>query len=134
MPRQSLAPPKVMLSPTVCHHLFYALAGKQIRKEGMIVTAYGNCFRYEASNMVSLERLWNFTMREIIFVGEETFVKKGLDSVRGGLRKIFSDLGLAYKIETASDPFFIGSFKNQTAYQNALELKFEVRALLQFRL
>ena len=83
--------------------------------------------------MVSLERLWNFTMREIIFVGSEKYVKDGLDHVRRKLRTVLADLQLAYKIETASDPFFIGTHKNQTAYQNALELKFELRALLPFK-
>ena len=132
-PKESYSSPKAMLTPTVCHHLFYALADKVISSDGLIVTAYGNCFRYESTNMVSLERLWNFTMREIIFVGYEKYVKEGLDLVRRKLRSVLSDLKLAYKIETATDPFFIGTHKNQTAYQNALELKFEVRALLPFK-
>ena len=132
-PKESYSSPKAMLTPTVCHHLFYALANKAIPSDGLTVTAYGNCFRYESTNMVSLERLWNFTMREIIFVGSEKYVKDGLDHVRRKLRTVLADLQLAYKIETASDPFFIGTHKNQTAYQNALELKFELRALLPFK-
>jgi len=132
-PDHSMAAPGAMLTPTVCHHLYYALADQTIPMDGMTVTAYGHCFRYESSNMISLERLWNFTMREIIFVGPESFVKQGLEKVRKKAAPIFADLGLAYRIENASDPFFIGTFTNQTAYQNALELKFEIRALLPFK-
>jgi seryl-tRNA synthetase len=122
-----------MLSPTVCHHLYLALAGETLPSGGLTATAECHCFRYESSNMVSLERLWNFTMREIVFVGEPDFVADGLDEVRRLAQPIFADLGLAYSIETASDPFFVDTFRDQTSFQNAYLLKFEIRALLPFK-
>ena len=124
---------QAMLSPTVCHHLYLTLADLQIPEGGIVATASGHCFRYESINMVSLERVWNFTMREIIFVGEEEFVSDRLDEVRNAMSPLMEDFGLAYRIENANDPFFIGNFRDQAAYQNAFNLKYEVRAVLPFK-
>jgi len=124
---------QAMLSPTVCHHLYMTLAGSTLPEEGIVATAYGNCFRYESSNMASLERLWNFSMREIIFVGDGDFVQEGLDRARGHMNAILDEMGLAYRIETATDPFFIGNYRDQSAYQSAFELKFEVRMALPYK-
>lgn len=124
---------QAMLSPTVCHHLYMALADSTVPDDGIIATAFGNCFRYESSNMASLERLWNFSMREIIFVGTGDFVQDGLDRAQVAMNKILDEMDLAYLIETANDPFFIGSYRDQAAYQSAFELKFEVRMALPYK-
>lgn len=124
------ARPTAMLSPTVCHHLYNTLAGTRIIPEGLVATAFGNCFRFEARNMASLERIWNFTMREIIFVGDDDFVEQGLTRVRSAFGNVLAELDLSYSVMTANDPFFIGTFRDQAAYQAAFELKYEVRALL----
>ena len=83
--------------------------------------------------MVSLERLWNFTMREIIFVGTEDHVRTKLDEARDRIRPIFDEMELSYSVMTANDPFFIGTFRDQAAYQAAFELKYEIRALLPYK-
>ncbi|MHA1598067.1 MAG: hypothetical protein ACTSV1_05030 [Alphaproteobacteria bacterium] len=129
----SFGAPDAMLSPTVCHHLYMSLTDSVLGEDGLIATAEGNCFRYESTNMASLERLWNFTMREIIFVGSADFVGEGLASTRDVMRKTLDDMALAYKVESATDPFFIGNYRDQAAYQSAFELKYEVRALLPFK-
>ena len=129
----SFAAPDAMLSPTVCHHLYLSLTDSVLHEEGLIATAEGNCFRYESTNMESLERLWNFTMREIIFVGSENFVIGGIKKTRDKLRQTLDDMALAYKVESATDPFFIGNYRDQAAYQSAFELKYEVRASLPFK-
>jgi seryl-tRNA synthetase len=122
-----------MLSPTVCHHLYYFLSGKKVPNDGIAATACGHCFRYESSNMVSLERLWNFTMREIIFVGSEEFVRGRLADLQVSVRAILEKFQLSHKLMTANDPFFVGTFRDQVAYQAAFELKYEVQAALPFK-
>ncbi len=123
---------QAMLSPAVCYHLYFALADKPLLNDQLVATAVGNCFRYESSNLVSLERLWNFTMREIIFVGSREFVLENRETARKRMEEKFARLGLAYRVETANDPFFVGEFK-QAAFQNAFQLKFEIRASLPFK-
>ena len=131
--RSVFAPPTALLSPTVCHHVYFGLENSVIDQRGFIATACGSCFRYEASNMVSLERLWNFTMREIVFVGDEDFVSDNLTKARTVARSLFDDLDLTFRVETANDPFFIGTYRDQAAYQAAFELKYEIRAALPYK-
>jgi hypothetical protein len=122
-----------MLSPTVCHHLYATLENKRIDAPGLVATAHGHCFRFEASNMYALERAWNFTMREIILVGEEDFVATQLERIRAAVAPILAELDLTYSVETANDPFFIDTFRDQAAYQAAFELKHEIRADIPYR-
>jgi seryl-tRNA synthetase len=130
---QSYAPFQAMLAPTVCHHLYFSLADSEIGPNGLTATANGHCFRYESINMVSLERLWNFTMREIIFVGTAEQTKRRLDEARTHVGGILKDLSLSYRIMTANDPFFIDTFRKQTQIQQTFEMKFEIQADLPYK-
>ena len=124
---------ETLVSPAVCYHLYFALADKPLPNGQLIATAVGNCFRYESTNLVSLERLWNFTMREVIFVGSKDFVLEKRQESREVMQKIFEEIGLVYHVETANDPFFVGEFRKQVAFQTAFQLKYEIRAALPFK-
>jgi seryl-tRNA synthetase len=132
-PRESYSRIEALLSPAVCYHLYFALADKPLPGGQVIATAVGNCFRYEAINLNSLERLWDFTMREVIFVGSKDFVLENREFGRERMARVFDQIGLAYRVETANDPFFIGEFRKQAAFQSAFQLKFEIRARLPFK-
>jgi len=132
-PPQSFAKIKTLLSPAVCYHLYFSLADKPLPGGKMIATAVGQCFRYEGINLTSLERLWNFTMREVIFIGDKDFVLENREISRNRMAQVFEDIGLAYRVETANDPFFIGEFRKQAAFQSAFQLKYEIRARLPFK-
>jgi len=77
--------------------------------------------------------MWNFTMREVIFVGPKDFVLEKREKSRLFMQKIFEEIGLVYHVETANDPFFVGEFRKQTAFQTAFQLKYEIRAQLPFK-
>ena len=132
-PPDSFAQIQTLLSPAVCYHLYFALADKPLPGGKLAATAVGNCFRYESVNLTSLERMWNFTMREVIFVGPKDFVLQNRETGRERMRGFFEEIGLAYRVESANDPFFIGEFKKQAAFQSAFQLKFEIRAALPFK-
>lgn len=119
-------------SPAVCYHWYFAMADQQLKEDHLVGTAVGNCFRYESSNLTSLERLWNFTMREIIFIGRGDFVLEQREIGRQRMTHILEEFGLAYRVESANDPFFIGEFRKQAAFQSAFQLKYEIRASLPF--
>ena len=133
MPLDTFSPIQMLLSPAVCYHLYFALADQSLPQGKVVVTAVGNCFRYESINLSSLERLWNFTMREVIFIGEKEFVLENREIARQRMSSVFEEIGLAYRVESANDPFFIGEFRKQAAFQSAFQLKFEVRARLPFK-
>jgi seryl-tRNA synthetase len=132
-PAESFAQVQALLSPAVCYHLYFALADRPLPNGQMVATAVGNCFRYEAINLVSLERMWNFSMREIIFVGPKDFVLDNRELARQRMAKTLQEIGLAYRVESANDPFFIGEFRKQTAFQSAFQLKFEIHARLPYK-
>lgn len=132
-PAGSFAGIQALLSPAVCYHLYFALADQTLPQGRVTATAVGNCFRYEAINLTSLERLWNFTMREVIFVGPKEFVLENREVARQRMQAVFAAVGLAYRVESANDPFFIGEFRKQAAFQSAFQLKFEIRAGLPFK-
>ena len=124
---------QALLSPAVCYHLYFALADKALPGNQLAATAVGNCFRYESNNLTTLERLWNFTMREVIFVGSADYVLENREKARVHMNEVLADIGLAYRVESANDPFFVGEFRRQAAFQNAFQLKYEIRALLPFK-
>jgi seryl-tRNA synthetase len=127
-----MSAPKAMLSPTVCHHFYHFLEGARLDKCGLTATAFGNCFRYEARNMNALERTWNFTMREIIFAGDEQFVDTGIVQARLAFEMVLEKMDMGYAVMTANDPFFVGTYRDQAAFQSAFELKYEIRADLPY--
>jgi seryl-tRNA synthetase len=47
--------------------------------------------------------------------------------------RFLEGIGLAYTVDSANDPFFVGEFRKQAAFQNAFQLKYEIRARLPFK-
>jgi seryl-tRNA synthetase len=96
------------------------------------ITALGKCFRYESSNLSGPERLWDFNMREIIFVGPADYVLSAKNRLVELSAHFLDELGVAYEISSASDPFFVDSYAVQAAYQQGFDLKFELLAPLPY--
>ena len=132
-PSEMFSKIEALLSPAVCDHLYFSLADHPLPDGKLVATAVGNCFRYESTNLNSLERMWNFTMREVIFVGPKEFVLENRERSRLFMQNIFEEIGLVYHVETANDPFFVGEFRKQAAFQTAFQLKYEIRASLPFK-
>lgn len=132
-PENTFASIQNLLSPAVCYHLYFSMADQPLAGGKLAATAVGHCFRYEGINLSSLERLWDFTMREVIFVGPKEYVLENREIARQRMAEFFEDIGLVYRVESATDPFFIGEFRKQAAFQSAFQLKFEIRARLPFK-
>ncbi len=92
-----------MCSPTVCHHCYCMLEDTKITNKAFV--SHGKCTRIEETGD-SLERLFNFTMSEIIFVGDEKYCEESISDCLGYFRQYFYGIGLDFKLEKASDPFF----------------------------
>ena len=120
-----------LLSPSVCFHWYRWLRDTRLQQP-RVITALGKCFRYESSNLTGLERLWDFTMREIVFVGPAAYVLENRDQLVGLCAAYLDELQMAYEISTATDPFFVDSYAVQAAYQQGFELKFELLAPLPY--
>jgi len=130
--RDSLAGIECLLAPSVCFHWYAWLQDSRLR-EPRAITAIGKCFRYESGNLKTLERLWDFTMREIIFVGPPQFVLEQRQKAIDETVALFDEWALSFEIKTATDPFFVEDYSLQTRFQSAFELKYEARLALPYK-
>jgi hypothetical protein len=123
--------PDNCLSPAVCYHVYHLYQQRTIPASGVVHGICGKCFRYEAGNLTDLRRLWDFTMREVVFLGGRDEVlaarQRSIEMMSDFLREHL----LAGEIRTASDPFFIApDAAAKTYFQLSSDSKFEVSLLL----
>jgi len=115
------------LPPTMCYHTYHQYRGQQL-DENRVVTAKGKSFRYESKYYRGLERLWDFTIREIVFMGTRDFVLESRQTFMEQAFALMEEFGLHGYCEVANDPFFVASDTAGKIFsQRALELKYELR-------
>jgi seryl-tRNA synthetase len=131
MERDDIADVRCLLAPTICYHYYAWL--QNATTNAHVITAGGRIVRYESGNFNGLERVWEFASREIVFVGPSEYVLAGRMKCVQRFIELFDELGMAYSIESATDPFFIDDYAAQARIQKDCKLKFELRALLPFR-
>lgn len=123
--------PEACLSPAVCYHVYHMNAGRTLPATGITYGICGKCFRYESSNMTGLRRLWDFTMREVVFLGGREDVLERRERSIEMMSRFLDEHGLAGEIRTASDPFFIAPDAVAKAYfQLSSETKYEISLML----
>ncbi len=126
-----MARPEICLSPAVCYHVYHRNQSVTLPAEGAIYGVRGKCFRYEASNMQGMTRLWDFTMRVLVFLGPGESVLQQRQQCVELVGAFLDELGLAGEIRTASDPFYIApDAPSKTYFQLTAETKYEVSVLL----
>lgn len=114
------------LPPTMCYYFYEAFQGKEIKN--MVVTTRGRSFRYENDYAKNFSRLFDFTIRETVFLGDYKYVKNSLNTYRKMLCMLMEKLGLGGYCETASDPFFLtGNSADRINSQKIFSSKYELR-------
>lgn len=123
--------PEACLSPAVCYHVYAMHQNETLPAEGLAYGICGKCFRYESSNLRDLRRLWDFTMREVVFLGGRELVLAHRERSIAMMSEFLETHQLAGEIRTASDPFFIApDAVSKTYFQLSSDSKFEVSLLL----
>ncbi|HEY3685968.1 MAG TPA: hypothetical protein VGL93_23250 [Streptosporangiaceae bacterium] len=116
------------LPPTMCYHTYQQLADRPLPASALTVTARGKSFRYESRYRRSLERLWDFTIREIVFLGARDDVLARRRRLMERSWDLMEELGLGGRCEVANDPFFVDTGTAERVWsQHLLELKYELR-------
>lgn len=114
------------MNPAACFPAYPTLSGRKLDDNGHVVSWLGRVFRYESRNISGLDRLYEFNVREIVFVGTEDYVsgcrEKALPLV--GELAAFADLDM--KLQTATDPFFATVSAAKKFFQQAQEVKNEI--------
>lgn len=118
-----------MLCPAVCFHSYEELSARELAAP-VVLTAAGTCFRHEAAWRVGGPRLREFSMREVVFVGDADFVDGMRDRLMDQIWCLFRQLGLFGHLETASDPFYLPGDSMKAQYQLMAGVKYELVAEL----
>jgi seryl-tRNA synthetase len=116
------------LPPTMCFHTYLQLSGTTLTADATVVTSRGKSFRYESRYSRSLERLWDFTIREIVFLGDAETVVSLREDFLTATCELVEELGLAGHVEPANDPFFAdAAAPRRILAQRLRKLKYELR-------
>jgi seryl-tRNA synthetase len=121
----ALAPADLVLSPAACYPVYPLVASRgQVPDEGLMFDVACDCFRREPSKM--LDRLQSFRMREYVCIGTpgqiDEFRRRWMKLAEGFAAR----LGLSWRIDYASDPFFGRGGKLMAVSQVEQALKFEL--------
>lgn len=127
---QFFEPAQIGLQPAVCDTCYYALSGQQ-NMQNTVYTTYNKVFRNETSDRGSLDRLRVFSVRDIMFIGDKTFVLHTRQRLIDCIKEFLNSCGLKCKIAVADDPFFSGSVQKKL-FQHQFELKYEILAEIPF--
>jgi seryl-tRNA synthetase len=115
------------LEPAVCDCCYYSLEGMH-GIQNAFYTCYNKVFRNERSKSGRLDRLTNFSVRDIMYVGSEHFVLEARQKLIEILGEFLTALRLKATIETANDPFFANDAAMKSVFQHSHRLKYELLA------
>jgi seryl-tRNA synthetase len=114
------------LAPAVCYHAYQHFAGWRFDQPGLI-TAESPCFRPADRTAGGAGRLWEFTMREVVMVGDPAWVAARRDEWMARVADFAASLRLSGSLEPATDPFFGGGGRGKRLLQQLKGLKYELR-------
>jgi hypothetical protein len=117
------------LPPTMCYHTYHQLRNRHLAEgQNLVITSKGKSFRFESKYHRTMERLWDFTIREIVFLGTKDFVLDCRQRYMEAAFALVEQLGLVGYCEVANDPFFCNADTARKIFsQKMLELKYELR-------
>lgn len=125
-PRDHVHIDGMCLNPAACFPAYPTLKGKRY-ETGECFTWMGRVFRYESRNISGLDRLYEFNVRELVFVGSEDYVS----DVRNRSVPLVAELATYFdmdcKLQTATDPFFATVSAAKKFWQAAQEVKNEIK-------
>jgi seryl-tRNA synthetase len=121
----ALSAADLVLSPAACYPIYPLVASRgDVPAGGLIFDVACDCFRREPSKM--LDRLQSFRMREYVFIGTPGEVNDFRRRWMARAPEFADQLGLNWRIDHASDPFFGRGGKLMAVSQVEQELKFEL--------
>jgi seryl-tRNA synthetase len=113
------------LNPAVCYHAYAWLEDARL-SEPAIFTAAQSCFREADRAAETASRLWEFTMREVIFAGSPQWIEARADEWAHAIEDFATSLGLDAAIEPATDSFIGPAARGQRLIQQLKGLKREL--------
>jgi seryl-tRNA synthetase len=122
---EDLKPADLVLAPAACYPIYpIAAARGTVPDDGYVFDVAADCFRHEPSRQV--DRFQSFRMREYVRIGTPQQIQAFREAWMPVAKGIADDLGLAYTVDVANDPFFgrVGVMMANQQREDAL--KFEL--------
>ena len=114
------------LNPAACFPCYPTLKGKTYLT-GECFTWMGRVFRYESRNINGLDRLYEFNVRELVFVGTEEYVRECRAKALPIVEELATFFDIDCQVQTATDPFFATVSAAKKFWQAAQEVKNEIK-------
>jgi seryl-tRNA synthetase len=122
---KALSPADLVLSPAACYPIYPMVANRgPVPARGLIFDVTCDCFRHEPSK--HLDRLQSFRMREYVCIAAPEQIADFRGRWMTRAQGIADTLGLPYRVDHASDPFFGRGGKLMATSQVEQSLKFEL--------
>lgn len=114
------------LTPSACLHIYPMIENKLIYNKA--ITTLARVYRCEKSGFDELTRLWDFTVREIVFIGSKEYVMDSLQDMKNKAFEMAKKISNEAVIDSANDPFY-DTTRNRikVRIQNKNETKYELR-------
>lgn len=126
-PAASLAPFGSCMLPALCYAVYAAREASALETPLAVVTTAGRCYRYESRNLTGIERLWEFGMREVVFLGDPEGVARTRMRLLEATLDQLERWDLHGTIESANDPFFPAARAERAWWQRSGDRKLELR-------
>jgi seryl-tRNA synthetase len=123
--REHLHMDGMCLNPAACFPCYPTLTGMDF-STGQCFTWQGRVFRYESRNIDGLERLYEFNVRELVFVGNENFVRSVRTKALTVVEELAQFFDIDCQVQTATDPFFATISAAKKFWQGSQEVKSEI--------
>jgi hypothetical protein len=115
-------------NPSTCYHCYAARAGTEVA-DNIAVTAITKCHRFEAANHREPGRLLEFSLREVIFLGDGAYMRESRQRTLELVAELARDWRIYGTLEASNDPFFTSDYEVKAAHQRRMAMKFEYRAV-----
>lgn len=124
---------KKFFTPAACLHIYPTLEKEEI-KDNRVYTTLARVYRNENNNFEKYTRIWDFSVRELVFVGNNKYVLESLEKIADKTKELLNELGIEAELVPASDNFY-PSKKNivKQRLQKANTLKKEIISVINGR-
>ena len=115
-------------TPAACLHIYPMLENQVLSQK--VITTKARVYRYEDEKFNGNTRLWDFTVREIVFIGQKHYVLDCLDQMKMISLDYTKEIGLSAKMCSAFDSFYPtkrNAVKQKLQLSNSLKCELNVK-------
>ncbi|MEU4448427.1 hypothetical protein AB0K14_30020 [Actinosynnema sp. NPDC050801] len=119
--------PRMGLNPAACLPAYKTFEDSALPPDGVALSWQGRVFRHEATNVSGLDRLSEFTVRELLFLADGDRTRQWRDRSVELIVDLAEAFDLDMTVQLATDPFFATVAGARRFWQQSMESKYEIR-------